>query len=93
MMDKYKSLDPQTRKTVSLATTLLIVILFSLAALYYMSASGPSGGEGQQQTSQVQQIEDTQFNQAGLDYVDNTSTNRPSLDSSLGKPNPFADYE
>ncbi len=93
MIDKYKSLDPQTRKTVSLAATLLIVIVLSLVALYYMSVSGSSGGETQQPASQVQQIENTQFNQAGLDYVDETSTDRPSLDGSLGKPNPFADYE
>lgn len=92
MIDKYKNLDPQTRKTVSLAFTLLIVIILSLVVLYVMSTGG-AGDDTGQQASQVEQIESTEFNQAGQDYIDQTSTNRPSLESSLGKPNPFADYE
>ena len=90
MMDKYKNLDPQTRKTISLAMTLLVVIVVSLIVLYLMSDSSDEAG---QPTPDVPQIEDTQFNQQGLQYVEQTRDDRPSLGTATGNDNPFSSYE
>lgn len=91
MIDKYKNLDPQTRRTLSLAITLLVIIIISLVVLYV--SSGSSGGS-QQQTPQVQEIQNTGFNQRALEYVrDETNRDRPSLGGQIGRNNPFSNYE
>lgn len=89
MMDKLHNLDPQTRKTISLLGTLLVVIILSLVALYYTSDSGD--GADTRQGPDVQQINPA-FNRGVLDDVRQTNEDRPSLGGPVGKPNPFSDY-
>lgn len=89
MMDKLHNLDPQTRKTISLLGTLLVVIILSLGVLYYSSDSGE--GADVQQDPDVQQI-DPAFNRRVLDEVRQASDDRPSLGGSVGKSNPYSDF-
>lgn len=89
MMDKFKNLDPHARKMVSLTITLLVVVILSLAALYYTSGSGGDGATTVE--PQVQQV-DPAFNTEALDKVRGTNADRPSLGGSIGNPNPFSNF-
>lgn len=89
MMDKLYNLDPQTRKTISLLSTLLVVIILSLVVLYYSSDSGESTDA--QQEPDVQQIDPT-FNRRVLDEIRQTRDDRPSLGGPVSKTNPFSDF-